>query len=169
MKLADNILHFSAFHTKLIRISFYNFTTNWNVLSVDGLILWLEKNFSAVFYTQILQDRKITRIFFPVLFNRGSFASWEKLMNFLFSFSAHWNNNFFEVEFEFLFSDIKGGFFQKVRFVFQIFKIKIFQKTILSLKSKFFANGHPQLDVGSAKRVIICGFLLVKSCRFFTD
>ena len=22
-------------------------------------------------------------------------------------------------------------------------------------------NGHPQLDVGSAKRVIICGFLLV--------
>ena len=30
-------------------------------------------------------------------------------------------------------------------------------------------HGHPQLDVGSAKRVIICGFLLVKSCRFFTD
>ena len=108
MKLADNILHFSAFHTKLIRISFYNFTTNWNVLSVDGLILWLEKNFSAVFYTQILQDRKITRIFFPVLFNRGSFASWEKLMNFLFSLIAQWNKNIFEVEFEFLGTIHKG-------------------------------------------------------------
>ena len=35
-------------------------------------------------------------------------------------------------------------------------------------KYKLF-NGHPQLDVGSAKRVIICGFLLVKSGRFFTD
>ena len=29
-------------------------------------------------------------------------------------------------------------------------------------------HGHPQLDVGSAKRVIIFGFLLVKSGRFST-
>ena len=32
-----------------------------------------------------------------------------------------------------------------------------------------FDYGDPQSDVGSAKRVIICGFLLVKSCRFFID
>ena len=35
---------------------------------------------------------------------------------------------------------LKVAFFQKVRFVFQISKIKIFQKTILSLKFKFPTN-----------------------------
>ena len=51
--------------------------------------------------------------------------------------------------------------------------LAFFGKKLLFLEKNFendlFLNGHPQLDVGSAKRVIICGFLLVKSCRFFTD
>ena len=46
------------------------------------------------------------------------------------------------VDLEFNIGATKGGFFQKVRFVFQISKSpkKIFQKTILNLKFRFPAN-----------------------------
>ena len=48
----------------------------------------------------------------------------------------------------------KGGFFQKVRFVFQISKSqeKIFQKTILSLKFNFPANNTLLLKFGHSEK-----------------
>ena len=69
---------------------------------------------------------------------------------------------FSEVE---IFAIPKGGFFQKVRCVFQISKSpkKIFQKTILSLKFKFPANNSKVLLVGNLDfklRIVLCNIFV---------